>query len=222
MLARWRSSAAPPPYRRRRPRRSPDRPATSRPRGPRPAPRRAEEARHVEIVDHHVAEQAAGASRCSSTGGGPGSREMIVTSSTSPTSPSARRLLQAGEIRVEAAVEADHQRRAGLLDDREAGLDARRLDRSTGFSQNTALPARAPRSIRSAWVSVGVQIRMASTSERSTMSSSDATSAPVRGRQRLRGRRMRIGDRHEAGVRDGWRRCGRECGRCGRRPERRS
>ena len=36
--------------------------------------------------------------------------------------------------------------------------------RSTGFSQNTALPARTARSIRSAWVSVGVQITTASMS----------------------------------------------------------
>ena len=37
-------------------------------------------------------------------------------------------------------------------------------DRSTGFSQNTALPALANCSIRSAWVSVGVQITTASMS----------------------------------------------------------
>jgi hypothetical protein len=55
----------------------------------------------------------------------------------------------------------------------------RSLERSTGFSQNTALPARAPRSIRSAWVVVGVQIRMASTSPASTISSIGATRAPV-------------------------------------------
>ena len=42
----------------------------------------------------------------------------------------------------------------------------RALERSTGFSQNTALPARAAASMRSAWVVVGVQIRTASTSER--------------------------------------------------------
>jgi hypothetical protein len=58
-------------------------------------------------------------------------------------------------------------------------LSIRTLERSTGFSQNTALPARAPRSMRSAWVVVGVQIRIASTSARSTTSSIGATLAPV-------------------------------------------
>ena len=40
----------------------------------------------------------------------------------------------------------------------------RASDRSIGFSQKIALPARAKRSIRSAWVSVGVQITTASIS----------------------------------------------------------
>jgi hypothetical protein len=89
---------------------------------------------------------------------------VIVTISTVPTG----RVdggLQRAEIGVEAAVEAHHQRRAGLLHDLEAVRTRDRL-RSTGFSQNTALPARAKRSIRSAWVSVGVQITTASMSPR--------------------------------------------------------
>ena len=49
---------------------------------------------------------------------------MIETISSSPIAPSAMRLRSDGEIGIEAAIEADHQRRAGLLDDFEAGADA--------------------------------------------------------------------------------------------------
>ena len=48
----------------------------------------------------------------------------------------------------------------------------RATDRSTGFSQKTALPARTKRSIRSAWVSVGVQMIAASMSSEPSISSS--------------------------------------------------
>ena len=49
----------------------------------------------------------------------------------------------AREMRVETAVEADHQLGAGLFDDAQAGLHAVDVERSIGFSQKIALPARA-------------------------------------------------------------------------------
>ena len=80
-------------------------------------------------------------------------------------------------MRIEAAVEADHQRGAGLLDHRQAS-STRAASRSIGFSQKIALPALAKRSIRSAWVSVGVQITTASISSASSIASMLRTSAP--------------------------------------------
>src|SRR5690606_32244841 len=50
--------------------------------------------------------------------------------------------------------------------------------RSIGFSQKIALPARAKRSIRSAWVSVGVQMTTASISPAASISARLRTSAP--------------------------------------------
>ena len=55
----------------------------------------------------------------------------------------------------------------------------RSASRLTGFSQKIALPARAPRSTRSACVSVGVQMTSASISAASMTASTSATSAPV-------------------------------------------
>jgi hypothetical protein len=51
--------------------------------------------------------------------------------------------------------------------------------RSTGFSQNTALPAVTAASIRSACVSVGVQIRMASMPASPMIACASATFAPA-------------------------------------------
>jgi hypothetical protein len=51
--------------------------------------------------------------------------------------------------------------------------------RLTGFSQKIALPPRAARSMRSAWVSVGVQMTTTSMSAAEMISSTLATSAPV-------------------------------------------
>ena len=84
---------------------------------------------------------------------------------------------------------------------REAGLDARRSTDRPAFRRTPPCRPRAPRSIRSAWVSVGVQIRMASMSERSTISSSVATSAPVAAASALRRGGVRIGDGDEPRVR---------------------
>ena len=57
-------------------------------------------------------------------GGGPGSREVIGDDFESADRALGDALAQRGEIGIEAAIEADHERRAGLLDDFEAGADA--------------------------------------------------------------------------------------------------
>ena len=54
----------------------------------------------------------------------------------------------------------------------------RSSDRSIGFSQNTALPALVNCSIRSAWVSVGVQITTASMSDAAKICAIVRTSQP--------------------------------------------
>ena len=66
--------------------------------------------------------------------------------------------------------------------------------RSTGFSQNTALPAAAARSMRSAWVSVGVPISTASMSWSAMISSIDAHRRAGRCRKRVGAIRHGIGD----------------------------
>jgi hypothetical protein len=80
----------------------------------------------------------------------------------SPTRPSATRRART-RGRVEAAVEADLERHAGLLDAPQRAVDLARSS-ETGFSQKIALPARAAATIRSACVSVLVQMATASTS----------------------------------------------------------
>ena len=95
-----------------------------------------QEARHVEIVDHHVAEEAARALRHTPPAAAPGSREMTVTSSTLPASPAATPTLARGEIGIEAAVKADHQRRAGGLHDGQAGADAIRAEIDRLFAEH--------------------------------------------------------------------------------------
>ena len=55
----------------------------------------------------------------------------------------------------------------------------RLTSRSIGFSQNIAFFARAARSMRSAWVSVGEQMATASTWFEPRISSTDAVFAPV-------------------------------------------
>ena len=54
----------------------------------------------------------------------------------------------------------------------------RAASRSTGFSQNTALPAETACSIRSAWVSVGVQISTASMAASARIASALVALAP--------------------------------------------
>ncbi len=76
-----------------------------------------EEAGHVEVMDGHVAENAARALDVVDAWRRPGSREMIVTISTLPMSPSLIAVLYGLEVGVEAAVEADHQGGGGFVDD---------------------------------------------------------------------------------------------------------
>src|SRR6516225_11910937 len=92
-----------------------------------------------------------------SIGGRPGSREVIVTISTSPIWPSSiafRTAMKCGSKRrlkptINVALVSSTTFRQALT---------RSMSRSIGFSQKTALPAREKRSMRSAWVSVGVQM----------------------------------------------------------------
>ena len=124
----------------------------------------------------------------------------METISSVPIAPSATRSAQGSEIRVEAAVEADHQRRAGLPDDVETGADPRRRRESIGFSQKIALPARAERSMRSAWVSVGEQMATASTAFAPRISSTAATFAPVAPARAFGCGRVRVGDKKNLAV----------------------
>ena len=66
--------------------------------------------------------------------------------------------------------------------------------RAIGFSQKIAFPARAERSIRSAWVSVGEQMATASTSFEPRISSTDAGFAPVSASERRGGAGIGVGD----------------------------
>ena len=94
-----------------------------------------QEPRHVEIVDHHVAKQAAGRGDVAD-----GRRAGIARQDRHEFDLAhfavGQAAAQAREIRIEAAVEADHQRRAGFLDDsrgrpRCAGSTDRRAFRRT-------------------------------------------------------------------------------------------
>ena len=152
---RSRSSAAPPRCRRRRPCRSPDRPATSRARRPRPAPRRAGSApcRNRGSSCRGTARPSA---RCRRPAAAPGSRDRMVTSSTSPAAPSASRFCSAAKFgskrRLKPIISG-----MPAFSTRASVFSMRAELRSTGFSQSTALPAFAAVSMKSAWVSVGVR-----------------------------------------------------------------
>ncbi len=82
-----------------------------------------QEARHVEIVDHHVAEQAAGARNIADR-----RRPRVARQNGDEFDIADLALrdprLQGAEMQIETPVEADHQRRAGLVHDIEAGPDA--------------------------------------------------------------------------------------------------
>ena len=76
----------------------------------------------------------------------------------------------------------------------------RSSDRSIGFSQKIALPARAKRSIRSAWVSVGVQITTASMSAAASIASMLRIVAAVLAGDGLRRVGEGVGDGDEPGI----------------------
>ena len=80
-------------------------------------------ARHVEIVDHHVAEQAARDSHI-----GDRRRARVAAGDAEqldPADPTVPQLaLQPGEVRIEPAIEPDHQRHTALGDDRKTCLGA--------------------------------------------------------------------------------------------------
>ena len=126
-----------------------------------------------------------------------------MTISTSPISPARRRRRKRRKARVEAAVEADHRglRRVAATTSRHSRI--RPASRSTGFSQKTALPARAARSISSAWsVGRGADhdgVDVAVLDDRVEVADMRAG----RRRKRLRRRRARVGDRREPGPRMG-------------------
>ena len=103
---------------------------------------------------------------------------MMVTISIAPASPAARRRFRLAKLgskrRLKPIINgvpafATTARQARIRSD----------ERSTGFSQKTALPARAPASIRSECMSVGVPTRMASIPASAMISSMLATRAPV-------------------------------------------
>ena len=71
---------------------------------------------------------------------------------------------------------------------------------ATGFSQNTALPALAPASIRSACVSVGVPIRIASMSPAAMIALASRTSAPVALASLRRRALVDVGERDQGRV----------------------
>ena len=193
-LARRGLRASRPRYRRRRPRRSPGRRGTSRRRGPpigsSPSRKRAmsrswiimsrkspperstkleRRRRRIARSDRHDLDIAdlAGGDRGGAARAKCGSKRRLKPTISLP--PAARTTSR--QARMRAAL------------------------RSTGFSQNTALPARAARSIRSAWVSVGVQITTASMSGAATIASTEPTWRRARSRgaapQRRRHRRPR-------------------------------
>ena len=111
-----------------------------------------------------------------SAGGAPGSRLVIVTISTLPMRPSLMALCTAAKWgskrRLKPSITFAPVSRMTL---RQALTRA--MSRSIGFSQKTALPTRENRSIRSAWVLVGVHISTASTSSDCSIASILRTSA---------------------------------------------
>ena len=103
---------------------------------------------------------------------------MMVTSSTSPISLSSRRFLRAPKFgsnrRLKPIISGTP---AFSTTGRQASM--RSTDSDTGFSQRIGFPACAAASMRSAWVSIGVQMRMASTSLAPITASTAATLAPT-------------------------------------------
>ena len=109
---------------------------------------------------------------------------------------------QAREVRIEAAVEADHQRRAGLLDRAEAGLDAgaREIDRL--LAEHRLAGARA--ALDQIGMGRGGRADQNGVDVGALDDVVEGGNLGARcGGKLLRGGRMRIGDRDEAGIRMG-------------------
>ena len=86
-----------------------------------------QEARHVEIVDHHVAIETAGAldiAHRRRAGIARQDGDQLDAAGLAGRDAA----VHIGEARIEAAVEADHQLALGRGDDLQAGLDARRIE----------------------------------------------------------------------------------------------
>ena len=125
----------------------------------------------------------------------------MLTISTSPMRALVDRLPHRAEVRVEAAVEADHQlRRRSPRRPRGRPAPGRRRGRSASRRRSPCRPGRSARSgrhgCRSGCRSPPRRCRPPPRSPRSLR-----TSAPCCAGERLRRRRHRVGDRDEAGVR---------------------
>ena len=124
-----------------------------------------------------------------STGGAPGIARGDVHHLHLADRAVVDRLPHRLEVRVEPPVEPDHQRRTGRLHHFEARLHPADVEVDRLLAEDR-LPARAKRSIRSACMSVGVQITTASMSPAASIASMCAPRAAVGRRDRLRRRRQ--------------------------------
>ena len=136
--------------------------------------------------------------RCSRTAAPPGRARSSITISTLPIRPASIASLSArksgSKRRLKPIISVAPV--SSTTSSRPARV---RSDRSTGFSQKMALPARAKRSIRSAWVSVGVQMTTASMSPDAARSSILRTSPPSMSGVRV-GRFGALGHGDERGL----------------------
>ena len=150
-------------------------------------------------MDHHVAEKATrgldiGNRRRAGIAGDDGDEFDFADHAIDDA------LLQIGETRIEATIESDHQQLAGLGDLGKAGA-IRSEDRSTGFSQNTALPAFVAFSMKSACV-VGGRADQHRVDIRGRDRLFDrADPGAGFGRERFSRRLVRVGNRDELGLR---------------------
>ena len=91
-------------------------------------------------MDHHVAEQPAGTLDIGDRG-----RPRVARGDRDDLESADRALrdalAQRGKIRIKAAVEADHERRAGLLHDFEAGANAVDVEVNRLFAEDRLLGA---------------------------------------------------------------------------------
>ena len=157
-------------------------------------------ARHVEVVDRHVAEDAARPPDVVDRRRARVARGDVdhLDRADAPSSIALRTARKCGSKR---RLKPTISLRAGRLDHLQARLHPRRRRGRSASRRRSPCRPPAKRSIRSAWVSVGVQITTASTSPAASIASIARTSAPYCRGQRLRRRRHRVGDRDEPRVR---------------------